>query len=748
MQTGPTAPGAGSAPGPAGPTPGGPSIALIDGSVVETGADQATSPAQDHGARARMSRWLPWLLLATSVAIFSVVSFDVSWASYANITPGGIGGSTDLSIMMQALTSTGHGYVPFYESPDCVHTGRCSLFLIHPAIALYGLVPVYALDPTPALLFGLQSAAVALAAIPLFLLARDLSGSRWKGLIAAAVYLVFLPTISAIDFSFHVEPFLPLELFTLFWLWRDQHYWIGTVVAVLAVITFDVNSVLIFFFGVFFLWPFFLPAVRRFLTPLLNPGRDGGPVATLRSQLDHFFRAPWARPARAAIGLMILAVVGYIALRLFVENSTAFGFPALPARYLLPVGRPNPQFNFALVFGGSASNWFLYWIFVFALLGFVGLLVPRTLWLALPWVAYTALATSPNYTILGLHYGAIASVPLMIGFAYGLAKLPLGRPPTSLPAAKRAGFRYRRAAAWGVVAFVLAINVALTPIGPLAAPLADSTLPVYAQYPSNLTASAAVEPLQDLGRVVPQKSTLLAPYQLLPFVANDIYAYPYPPGSTKNLPFPVAALPAYVLTDPVDLSSLPPNVLAALSNANDYRARAVVPVTPIGMVTLYQAGYGGSTQMFGSAGPASWSFSPTQIKPGGNGTGIVKVAGTPYGSAVQSKLGAVAGNLLFGSPSPGLNGGSYTATVDLWVKQLNGSSGVSPKFLRLTILGASGASLASTNLSYATVPAGEWFASTLTFALSEPTYGVSVEGVLTTSHSQFQVECAAVNLQS
>lgn len=744
MEPGPTTLHPGSAPAPANSRPATPPLGAVTPPAGASSQPEAT--ATGRGTRVALARWVPWFLLAAFVAIFAVVSFDVAWASYANITPGGVGGSTDLSIMMQALSSTSHGYVPFYESPDCVHTGRCSLFLIHPAIALYGLVPVYALDPTPALLFGLQSAGVALAAVPLFLLARDLSGSRWKGLIAAAVYLLFLPTMSSIDFSFHVEPFLPLELFSLFWLWRGQHYWIGTAVAILAVITFDVNSVLIFFFGVFFLWPFFLPAVRRFVAGVVAPGPGGGAWTTLRSQLVRFVRAPWARPARAAIGLMILAVIGYLALRFFVENSTAFGFPALPARYLLPVGRPNPQFNFAFVFGGSASNWFLYWIFVFGLLGFVGPLVPRTLWLALPWLAYTALATSPNYTTLGLHYGVITAIPLLIGFAYGLAKLPLGRPPVSLPAAKRSGYRYRRAAAWGIVAFVLAVNIALTPIGPLAVPLAESALPVYAQYPSNLTASAAVGPLQELGKVVPQRSTLLAPYPLLPFVANDIFAYPYPPGTTKNLPFPVGTRPSYVLTDPGDLSSLPTNVLDALYNTNDYRVRAVVPVTPIGMVTLFDAAYGGSPQEFGPSGPASWSFTPKEIKPSGNTTVIVNVGGTPYGNAVQSKPGSVAGGQLFASPSAAILGGTYTASVHLWVKQMNSSSSVPANFLRLMVEGSGGTVLASSNLTYANVPAAQWFNENVTFEISEPWYGVTVEGVLTSSHNDYLVECAAVNL--
>jgi uncharacterized membrane protein len=546
----------------------------------------------------RWTRWIPWLLLAAFVLAFGVFSYSVAWASYSNLAPGGVGGSTDLSIMMQALSSTNHGYIPFYEAPDCMHGGRCSLLLVHPALVLYGLAPVYALDASPALLFGLQSIGVALAAVPLFLLARDLSGSRWKGLLAASVYLVFLPTISAIDFSFHIEPFLPLELFTLFWLWRDGHYWTGAALAIVALLTFDVNSVLIFFFGVFFLWPFVVTAARELIGSIRR--RAGAPPLgrAFVGQLRRLLWSPGARAARAALLLMVVALVGYVSLRLFVENSTAFGLPALPPQFHLPVGRPNPQVTGALTFGGSASNWVLYWLFCFALLGFVGLLVPRTLWLAVPWLGYTALATSPNYTTLGFHYGSIVAVPLLIGFAYGLAKLPLGRPPAAASDRTRTRYQVRRAAAWTIVAVVLAVNVALTPVGPLATPLANSALPVSGQYPSSLAASSDAHALQALGALVPQFATALTPYLLYPFVANDIYAYPYP-GSTKTLPFPVPTLPTYVLTDPTDLGSLPSNVRAAIANPSDYGARAEVPSTPIGLVTLYERSYHGAIQSFG-----------------------------------------------------------------------------------------------------------------------------------------------------
>ncbi len=689
----------------------------------------------------------PWSVLSAMILAFFAVTFATSWASYASITPGGNGGAGDLSVMMQALTSTSHGYIPFYESPDCLDGGRCSFLLVHPALALYALVPVYSVDPSVALLLGAQSAGAALAAVPLYLLATGLSKSRWKGVIAAGVYLIFLPTISSIDFSFHVEPFLPLELFTVFWLWWRQHFWLGGIATAVSILTFDVNSVLIFFFGVFFLWPYFVSGARQLVGAVRRPESSGGIRDTLTRQLRSFFRGPGLRPARAAVALLVLCVAGYLFLRFFVEHSTLFGLPPVPARFLLPLTRPNPQVHAGLAFGGSTTNWILYWLLSFALLGFVGLLVPRTLWLAVPWLAYTAVATSPNYTMLGLHYGSITAVPLVLGFAFGLAVLPLGRTPASLPSKHRARYRVKRAAAWSVLAAVIAVNLALTPLGTLAGPLAQTTLPVATNYPSSLHAGPGVKYLQQLGTLVPQYSVLAAPELLLPFVANDIYAYPYPLGATNNLPFTVPTLPEYVIVDSTALGSLTTPIQEALYNASEYQVRAFVAETSVGPVTLFEKGYTGAVEPLGPSSPFTAAYSPQQIKPHGNATGIVNAPKTPYGSAVESKKTSTAGDMLFATPSAILLPGSYTIEIQLWVDQLNNSSSLDPAFLQLNSTGYDGFPLFSESLLYHGSPTASWFNVTVRLNVVVPVYEGQISGVLTTSHNGYQVQCAGVSIE-
>ncbi len=115
--------------------------------------------------------------------------------AYSNLQ---IPNAGDAGIITQAVASTAHGNAPaFYESYDCMVKGRCSLLLVHPGFVLYAAVPFYALDPSVTTLFALQAAAVGLAAVPLYVLTRRLTGSAAKGLLVSGVFLVWAPTFPA-----------------------------------------------------------------------------------------------------------------------------------------------------------------------------------------------------------------------------------------------------------------------------------------------------------------------------------------------------------------------------------------------------------------------------------------------------------------------------------------------------------------------------------------------------------------------
>ena len=114
----------------------------------------------------------------------------------------------DLGIMENVLwhTSEGRFFASSLEGRN--HLG------VHTSFIYLLLAPVYLLMPRPETLLAAQALLIALAAWPLFLLARKLLRSDWAGLLVAALYL-FQPAIQGASFyDFHELAFAPLLFFT------------------------------------------------------------------------------------------------------------------------------------------------------------------------------------------------------------------------------------------------------------------------------------------------------------------------------------------------------------------------------------------------------------------------------------------------------------------------------------------------------------------------------------------------------
>ena len=94
--------------------------------------------------------------------------------------------------------------------------------------------------PSPFTLFAIQDLALALAALPLFAIARIVTQSNRLSVAIAGVYLVWLPAFTGI-FSFHWEAFIPLEFFLIFWLWLTHRYRWAIPVVLVAFVTLEVT---------------------------------------------------------------------------------------------------------------------------------------------------------------------------------------------------------------------------------------------------------------------------------------------------------------------------------------------------------------------------------------------------------------------------------------------------------------------------------------------------------------------------
>ena len=512
-------------------------------------------------------------------------------------------GNWDLGIFQQAFWSTSHGY-PLYEAGDYEMSGLGSLFQVHPAPLLIPLQAIYSLFPQAATLFALQSAAVSLAAVPLFFLARDVTRSGRKALLVSGLYLLWPPLLAANLYDFHLESFLPLELFLLFLLWSRGRYAWGLLVAGLACITIEVGPVLVAFVALYFLLPPLRRLARRFAAAL-RP-KPGGPPSKERWAALGRSGVRWlsGRPVQMAGVLFVVAGVAYLLLRFVQASPQLLLLPVVP----LPANPARPLLNMGLYI--SANHLVIdvpqkvgYWLLLYALVGFLPLRALRTQLIALPWFFYTFVSHSV-FTVWGNQYSFLPVFPLFLGVAFGLRDLDAG----SLPEAARALGRWlgsrrggrgsgarpaartgrspaasRAIVTWVLVAVVVA-GIVLSPADPLVqrTSLGDGYQVNYVPMPNYAQVHQLVARL-------PPGATVLASNALFPLVANDLNAYAllWTSEIPPYLPFNSTHPPPFVLLASSQAGSVPTWLTTLLGDPAVYGVLGSVPGTDQGTVTLF-----------------------------------------------------------------------------------------------------------------------------------------------------------------
>lgn len=695
-------------------------------SAVSRDVGPVASPRSSFGFVSKFLRILarpgPWLTLMATA--FVLVASYAGYVNYLSLR-GSIG---NLPIFMQALSSTSHGYIPFFESSDCMSKARCSFLLVHPAFVLYAIVPIYLLAPGPLTLFTLQAVGVALAAVPLYYLTRRVTGSVRRALFAAGLYLVWAPLLEGIVGSMFVESFLPFEFLLIAALWEYGHQRLALGVAVLAFLTFEIGPVLGVLLGLFFLLPPGIDALRAIRSGV-RWWRTDSP--RLREVLRRTFGALRRGVARADVRYSLaLLAMSAVALFLVYDFMNVFGAP------LLGVASPRVPAGLAGVFYDNSSvpraptlraivdnpGAFLgakttlitaeYWLVLFGLLGFLPLLAPRALVLTVPWMAYTFSLESNHFTSLGNYSPGIAAVGLSIGLSYGLRQVPESwfhprsrRLPTpagtlTLRPSWRHRLRDRRLGRplWVIAVLVLvSANVMLSPVDPvlpsLHAKLGEPFSNIY--FVSLSPSDSGIGALERLSGLVPLGSTVAVAQLLAPLVINDPYAYIlYDNGSPfwekeNRLPFSVLGGPQFaVLYLPASARNVsgyvPPALESALGNSSEYGARAYVQASAVGPVFLYEKGYHGPVVEFGPTNlPVSGRFEYGSGLVTGPGGLRATTATNPPQSVVLSRKNVTGAPFVEMLPVP-LTAGSYTIGLVVHDKQIATNASQSAPVVRVT----------------------------------------------------------------
>lgn len=565
--------------------------------MSDEGPPSPSIPPSRRGRRLwdrTFGRFPPFGWLLALVAIYVVATATLSWCRALDFQTT----TWDMGIYQQALWSGAHGR-GFYEAPDFETGGFGSFLQVHSSFILYAVAPVYAAIPSQATLFVVQSLAVGLAAVPLYQLARVVGGSSGYGLAAGGIYLVWAPTIASNLYDFHAEAFLPLEIFSFLFLWTKGRYRLGFLAAFVASITFELAPVLLFFAGLFFLFPA-EERIWSWLSGLRATGFAKGIGRALRTAVEG------ARSLRVRASLLLMAsMVAAYGLLLWAREywiGPLLGvgpFPSSASASGYVVGSTLPELGLSLAnLTPGLTMKCLYWLTALALLGFVPLLAPRAWILSVPWLGFTFLSANLNYVTPGFQYGFILACGLLPAFAFGLPRLVRGT-RRAVATLRVRGERGRPTDGpkkvdrlpWAPVAVALAlgilvvVNLAASPLDPALEDQPSLGAAYYFSYHVPTGFGAATRLVGQL----PAGAYVIASFNLFPLVANDEHAYSLiwvvEPLAT---PFNATHLPEYALLSSTASYATPPWLSNATSDPSQYQLMGQVFGTGAGTITLYQ----------------------------------------------------------------------------------------------------------------------------------------------------------------
>ena len=204
--------------------------------ILPTKVDDEDTPVEDvpesppAGSKSRLAALIDRVraepavvLLAVAIAVWFVVFGRLIWLRHARYATFDFDmGHHDQAIW---LLAHGKGFITVSGMPVLGH---------HLTLAYFAVAPLYWLGGGPQLLNLLQTAALALSAVPIFLYARDRLGNEWLALTFGAAWLLN-PTVQWLCWeAWHPETMaIPFLLMT--WLMASRHrhgwYWVFLIAA-------------------------------------------------------------------------------------------------------------------------------------------------------------------------------------------------------------------------------------------------------------------------------------------------------------------------------------------------------------------------------------------------------------------------------------------------------------------------------------------------------------------------------------
>lgn len=360
-----------------------------------------------HGRRFRIP--MSKVILLTAVLTFTITfSVLTSLRHSYYLTFGG-----DLGIYLQSLWCTAYRGKFMYYQVEWWRVKNPCYFGVHFSPILLLILPIFTLIPRPETLLTIQALAVAIAAIPLYYLAKYLTNNdEYTATIVATLYLLNPVVHGCIWFDFHEQAlFIPLMIALHYTLVRRK-FRMYLLLLVLTLSTFEQVPIILIAYAVSVLWEFREEVVNYFLTRRVSKEliKYLTPLITL-SAIWFVIAYTVMRMINPVVTKELLAVENF---RVLGIKRSVFEIP------IKVITDPNSAIK-ALCFDLPVK--FMYLLILFGSTAAIPLTYPIHLIGSLPWLAVALLSNYRPYYQVGFQYSAIVVPFLFIALAHALAKL-------------------------------------------------------------------------------------------------------------------------------------------------------------------------------------------------------------------------------------------------------------------------------------------------------------------------------------
>jgi uncharacterized membrane protein len=534
----------------------------------------------------------------------------------------------DLGITDQGLWTTLNTDKILYSTLEVPYGNPSGNFLgVHFSPILLLILPIYYLFQAPETLLVFQSFILALAALPLYWIARDKLQNKLYGLAFAAAYLLN-PALHGVNtFDFHVEIFSPLFILFAFY-YIDKGKWLKAIpFLILELTTLEFAPLLVLSLGFYF----FLKKLREGFS---------GQQSKLKT----------AKKLVPFIVLMLVAVYSFYLAMYSIEAVNPEKTGGAPGRwnywganvFEIPANIiRNPVEAITFLVTPIEKMYFL--IFLFASVLLLPLFAPIELVMALPWLVAALLTDYPPYYQPYYQYSAFVIGQIFIAAIYGFQNL------FSLKQEKKQNKTQHKMVA-AVLMSSLLLSATISPVG--VPSFTNRTLRPYSI--GVVFTPDHVEKLHSVIDLVPANASVATIWDIFPHVCQRLHAY--------FLKWPLDYPVEYILVDlksptfTLGIYGLTPKRITIEHIMKDGEYGVLASVDGI---LLFQRGYNGSLAYYA---PQKDVFNYKQLIPSSGK--IIWDYTSASNKVITSDLNESVGVIWFG-PYKYFVPGSYSATFRL-----------------------------------------------------------------------------------